>query len=238
MKKWLSAFIIWGMITTVEPVNSALILAKIKIVLVGDSTVAEGSGWGPGFAALLNTNAKCVNWARGGRSSKSFIEEGLWKKALAEKPDYVLIQFGHNDQPGKGLKRETEPKTTYTHFMGQYVDQARAIGAKPILVTSLTRRNIGPDGKIQSTLTPYAEAVSRLASEKHVPLVDLHTLSIKMHDTLGPEKSEKFDMNYKDPQHDAKPDKTHLSPEGAKTIGKIVADEVKKVEPALVPYFQ
>jgi lysophospholipase L1-like esterase len=87
-------------------------------------------------------------------------------------------------------------------------------------------------------LTPYAQVVCRLAAENHVPLVDLHALSIKMHESLGPEDNEKFDMNYKDPQHNTKPDKTHLSSEGAKTIGRMVADEVMKVEPALVPYFQ
>src|SRR5262249_5100375 len=135
--------------------------AHIKIVLVGDSTVQDSSGWGPGFKKLLDSRVVCINAARGGRSSKSFINEGSWAKALAEKPDYVRIQFGHTDQPGKGPERETDPATTYPQWMARYVDESRAIGARPVLITSLTRRNFDADGKIRSDLGPYAEAVKK-----------------------------------------------------------------------------
>src|ERR1043166_5075327 len=119
----------------------ALAGKKIRIALVGDSTVTDEKGWGPGFKKHLKPEAECINWAKSGRSSKSYVNEGWWTKALAEKSDYVLIQFGHNDMPGKGPERETDPGTTYLEFMGRYVDEARAAGAKPILVTSsLTSR--------------------------------------------------------------------------------------------------
>ncbi len=72
--------------------------APVKIVLVGDSTVAPEGGWGPGFCADLTPNVACIDDALNGRSSKSFIDEGAWKKALAEHGDYYLIQFGHNDE--------------------------------------------------------------------------------------------------------------------------------------------
>src|SRR6266498_3773235 len=113
---------------------------KPLIVLVGDSTVTDTSGWGLGFKRNLNDNAQCTNTAANGRSSKSFINEGRWKKALALKGDYYLIQFGHNDEHGKGPDRETDANNTYRDFMARYVDEARAIGAKPVLVTSLVRR--------------------------------------------------------------------------------------------------
>src|ERR1035441_7961587 len=75
---------------------------KIKIVLVGDSTVQDSSGWGLGFKQFLNTNkVELINTARGGRSSMSFMREGRWTNALALKGDYYLIQFGHNNEPGK-----------------------------------------------------------------------------------------------------------------------------------------
>src|SRR5215475_11768042 len=114
--------------------------AKVRIALAGDSTVTDKVGWGVGFAKQLTGDIECLNFSQGGRSSKSFINEGHWKKVLDAKPDYILIQFGHNDQPGKGPERETDPKTTYPEWMGKYVDEAKAAGAKPILVTSLTRR--------------------------------------------------------------------------------------------------
>src|SRR4249920_85134 len=72
----------------------------VRIALVGDSTVAEGGGWGPGFRAAFGPGVEVLNFAQNGRSSKSFRDKGFWDPALAEKPHYVLIQFGHNDNPG------------------------------------------------------------------------------------------------------------------------------------------
>src|SRR5215468_2938711 len=95
---------------------------KPLIVLVGDSTVTDTSGWGLGFKRYLNDNATCTNMAANGRSSKSFINEGRWKQALAIKGDYYLIQFGHNDEHGKGPERETDANTSYHDFMARYVD--------------------------------------------------------------------------------------------------------------------
>jgi lysophospholipase L1-like esterase len=82
----------------------------MRILLVGDSTVTEDEGWGSGFRARLAPDAECVNHARGGRSSKSYREEGHWRAALSTGARYVLVQFGHNDQPGKGPERETDPR--------------------------------------------------------------------------------------------------------------------------------
>lgn len=218
--------------------------ARVRIVLVGDSTVTDSAGWAPGFKQRLRPEAECVNWSRGGRSSRSFIKEGWWQKALAEKGDYILIQFGHNDQPGKGPERETEPNTTYREFMARYVDEARAAGAKPILVTSMARRRFGPDGKIRSDLGAYPEAVRKLAAEKAVPLIDLHDLSIGLLNQLGPQESAAFDPQPMPdptkpaPATPAAPDRTHLSPRGAEAMGRLVADALKKAVPELAPYLQ
>src|SRR5215213_9421876 len=111
-----------GAPATVAPATGPAAAAKVKIVLVGDSTVAPNGGWGPGFAKCLGPDAVCVNCAKGGRSSKSYTDEGWWQKALAERPDYVLVQFGHNDQPGKGPERETDPASTYPRNLARYVD--------------------------------------------------------------------------------------------------------------------
>jgi pectinesterase len=122
---------------------------KVRIVLVGDSTVTNEGGWGGAFARRLAPGVECLNHAKGGSSSRSFYG-GRWTKALADKPDYVLIQFGHNDQPGKGPQRETDAATTYRDFLRKYIDEARAVGAKPILVTSVVRRQFDPDGSLPS----------------------------------------------------------------------------------------
>ena len=106
---------------------------KIVIVLVGDSTVNDRTGWGLGFKELLDTNrVECINVAAGGRSSMSFMREGRWTNALALKGDYYLVQFGHNNEPGKP-GRSTD-MATFVRNMEQYVDDARAIGAQPVQI--------------------------------------------------------------------------------------------------------
>jgi lysophospholipase L1-like esterase len=84
----------------------------VRIVLIGDSTVAEGGGWGPGFRASFGPDVDVINLALNGRSSKSFLAEGAWTADTPKGAHYVLIQFGHNDNPGKGPDRETDPTTT------------------------------------------------------------------------------------------------------------------------------
>ncbi|MDQ6700533.1 MAG: pectate lyase, partial [Acidobacteriota bacterium] len=205
----------------------------IKIALAGDSTVEDAGGWGPGFQASFGPEVEVINLARGGRSSKSFRDEGLWAPVLAAKPDYVLLQFGHNDSPGKGPERETAPETTYRANMTRYVDEARAAGAKPILVTSIVRRNFTSDGKIKpDSLVPYVHVVRDLAAAKQVPLIDLYALTLAQSETLGPKGSE--ELGRMGP--DGKPDHTHLGPKGKAEIGAIAAREFVKAEPALKPY--
>ena len=216
---------------------------KVRIVLAGDSTVTDKAGWGKGFAQCLSDDVEVINLAKGGRSSKSFVAEGSWKKVLDSKADYVLIQFGHNDQPGHGPDRETDPQTTYRQFMTQYVDDARAAGINPILVTSLSRRQWGPDGKIHSTLQPNADVVKQLAEEKKVPLIDLHAKSIELYETLGkqaidemsPKKTAKLDKAEQGSAKDVL-DGTHLNEKGGRLVGRVVAEEMAKAVPALAPY--
>ncbi|MEJ1971805.1 MAG: rhamnogalacturonan acetylesterase [Lacunisphaera sp.] len=205
----------------------------VRIVLVGDSTVTDFAGWGLGFKAFLTDRAEWRDAARSGRSSKSYRDEGHWAKALALQGDYYLIQFGHNDQPGKGPKLETDPDTTFTENMARYVDEVRAIGGKPILVTSLTRRNFDrehPD-KIHSTLWPYVDAVKRLAAAKQVPLIDLHARSIELCERLGPAGCAALNpIDEKGAE-----DRTHLGPHGSVLFARLVVEDLHKVMPELAP---
>jgi lysophospholipase L1-like esterase len=205
----------------------------VRIVLVGDSTVAEVSGWGPGFRRLTNAGVEVVNIAANGRSSKSFIDEGLWDKALAARGHYYLIQFGHNDEPGKGPERETDPGTTYRTFMARYVDESRAIGATPVLVTSLVRRIFNADGTIKTTQTPYMEAVRALAAEKRVPLVDLHAISLADAEHAGDDVW--ADLSPRDDKGQV--DRTHLNVKGSDVVGRMVAEALVRVVPQLQPLF-
>jgi pectinesterase len=205
----------------------------IRLVLVGDSTVTDEAGWGAGLRQLAKSGLEVVNLAAGGRSSKSFIDEGLWARALEKRGQYYLIQFGHNDEPGKGPERETDPRTTYRAFMARYVDESRAIGAKPVLVTSLVRRLFKEDGTIQTTQTPYVEAVRALAIETQVPLVDLHAVSLADAEHGGDEVWADLSPRGADGQVD----RTHLNAKGADVVARMVAEGLRQVLPELGALF-
>jgi len=204
-----------------------------KIVLVGDSTVNDEGGWGEYFRKSFGPPVEVVNLAKNGRSSKSFRDEGLWAPALEAKPDFILIQFGHNDEPGKGPERETNPSTTYRANIIRYIDEARAVGATPILVTSIVRRNFDAEGKIKRDhLVDYVVEVRKIAVEKNVPLMDLYELTRAQAEELGPEGSGILNATTKE----GKPDTTHLGAEGRRRIGVIAGREFVRLEPRLSVY--
>ncbi|ATC23783.1 rhamnogalacturonan acetylesterase [Caulobacter vibrioides] len=162
-----------------------------KIVLVGDSTVAVNSGWGGAFCAThVTSNIACVNLGRGGRSSRTYREEGSWALALKEmstggfEQTFVLIQLGHNDQPGRP-ERSTDLATEFPANLRRFVEEARAAGARPVLVTPLIRRQF-KDGQVYDDLAPWAQAIRKLAAETNTPLVDLHALSRDAVQAMGP----------------------------------------------------
>ena len=184
--------------------------------------------WGQVFGEFFNDRVTVLNHARSGRSSKSFIREGLWKKALAAKGDYVLIQFGHNDCPGKG-DRSTDPNTDFQDYLRQYVDQSRAAGAKPILVTPVARRTF-VGGKIHTTLQPYAEAMLKVGKEKGVPVIDLHAASMALFNRLEDRGSADLSAS--------SGDRTHFSRKGAQAMARLVAEALPHVVSELKPYLK
>ena len=158
---------------------------KIKIVLIGDSTMNDQGGWGYGFKQFVTPDVEVVNAAMNGRSTMSFMKEGRWTNALALQGDYYFIQFGHNNEPGKPGRSTDMP--TFVSDMKKYVADAQAIGAKPVLVTPLSRRqwDKANSGKIKSSLMPYAEAVRKIAAEKNVPLIELHDRSREYYERVA-----------------------------------------------------
>lgn len=213
--------------------------AKTLIVLVGDSTVAEQNGCGPGFREHLVGDIQCINKALNGRSTKSFINEGHWKATLDLKPDYILMQFGHNDQKVNIESLGTDPKTTFKENLTRFVNESRAIGAKPVMITSVSRRKWGEDGKIHSDLFDYVNPVKELAPQLKVPLIDLHALSIVFYDKLGEAEMNKLSKDYSESTTKAAGspatpiDGTHFNKKGSQAIGAIVAEELAKAVPEL-----
>lgn len=201
------------------------------VVIIGDSTVANypstkpARGWGMYIQERFKSGVVISNLAANGRSTKTFIEEGRWKTALALKPDYVLIQFGHNDSHAKEKHEATDAATDFSGFLRTYVDEARDAGAVPILVTPMLRRNYTADGKLDDILQPYADAMKAVAVEKNAPLIDLHAASRAFYEGLG---SEKVATLASEPA-----DKTHFNEAGARAMAKLVLKELPRVVPAL-----
>lgn len=208
-----------------------------EIVLVGDSTVAEQGGWGPGFCKHVFPAMTCTDLAANGRSTKSFIDEGLWGKALQRHARYYVVQFGHNDQKDQPALH-TDPETTFKANLHRYVADIRAVGGTPILVTSLTRRNFQDGHLIVDPLEKYAAATREVAEEDSVALVDLYRLSRRLVEPMTQEQADQFDMLHHD---DAKaegatattPDRTHLNAIGKKTFGDMMAQAIYDAVPAL-----
>jgi lysophospholipase L1-like esterase len=208
----------------------------MKVELIGDSTQTDNAGYGRGFCANLSAKVDCVNMAKGGASTKTYREQGLWDRSLATKPDYMLIQFGHNDEEtSEHLERQTS-MAEYEANLRRYVDEARADGVKPVLVTPLTRRYYEQDGKIHSDLLAHAETMKRVAKEMHVPLIDLQSDSIAYLDRVGETEGMKLGITKKDKDGSTIPDKTHLNWEGSYVFGRLVAVDLGKAVPKLQRY--
>lgn len=202
---------------------------KINVALIGDSTVcnypADSStrGWGEFFPKYFKTGMDFTNHAMGGRSTKTFIEEGRWEKTLALSPDLIFIQFGHNDSHAKDKPESTDASTDYQDFLRKYIDEARAGGVVPIFVTPVHRRIFTKEGKMAGELKPYADAMKKVAAEKNVMCLDLFVASGELFQKLGDEGSGDLSCSEKD--------RTHFSAKGAETVSKIVLDLLLQVEP-------
>jgi lysophospholipase L1-like esterase len=226
-----------------EGIKAMKIIAggPVKIVLVGDSTTAPQGGWGPGFCAVMTKNVTCIDDALNGRSTKSFIDEGAWKKALAEHGDYYTFQFGHNDQKDDAA-RHTDPETTFADNMRRFVRETRAIGAVPILISPLARRTFKDGKPANDDLRLYANAARRVAAEEDVTFIDLLSISTAVLSKMTQAQADEFDaVSHADAKAEnagktaPSLDRTHLNPLGQKVFGRIVADNLIRTQVELGP---
>jgi lysophospholipase L1-like esterase len=230
----------------------------VRFILVGDSTMANASGYGDAFCARVIRADTCLNLAKGGRSSGSFRAEGRWDEvqgllrgSAAYRSTYVLIQFGHNDQPGKP-GRSTDLATEFPVNMARYVDEVRALGGLPVLVTPLTRRSF-KNGVLENNLAPWAEVVRKTAAEKKVPLLDLNADSYAAVQAMGPDEADTLAVEPKpaapaapangaaaEPQGAPKSafDYTHVGPKGASFFARMVERELKAAVPGIASEFR
>jgi lysophospholipase L1-like esterase len=217
---------------------------KLKIFLAGDSTIAikdskafPETGWGMPFVQFWDSTVTVVNKAKNGRSTKSFMQEGLWKSITGEaaEGDYVLIQFGHNDEVPTKKTYTTEKE--FESNLVQYVREARDKKAIPVLLTPVARRKFDSTGHIVGTHEVYAQIVRDVARKENVPLIDLDKRAQQLYQKLGVEASRLL-FNYLEPgEHpnypDGKKDDTHFSELGARLIAELVLADLKALQPGL-----
>ena len=205
----------------------------VTVGLIGDSTVAEQSGWGPAFAERFDSRATILNYAKNGATLQALSKK--LDELVQHQPDYVLIQFGHNDQ-------KRYDTTVYSEHLRSYVERIQKAGGQPVIVSSVTRRSFDANGKIvsnlvknekysyQATLTDYAQAAEAVAEELNLPFIDLHRISIAHHNQIGREESMTY--NFKEG------DKTHFNKKGAEAIAGLILEELKTVVLELAAYLK
>jgi lysophospholipase L1-like esterase len=234
----------------------------VNIYLAGDSTVAdytlEGdyqskkfpiTGWGQVFQQfvsgsnlkelkhLIKANKAVVDdRAKGGRSTRTFFEEGRWSEIykLLHKNDVVMIQFGHNDASIEKTERYVTVQG-YKEYLRLYVNQSREKGARPILVTPVARNYPWKDGKLSNVHGEYWRAMKDVANELNVQLIDLNQMSMDFFSSKGQEYvTTHYFMNLPEGKYEAYPkgqkDNTHFQPEGAKEVARLVFEGMKNLK--------
>lgn len=211
----------------------------VKIFLAGDSTMADKeeiaypeTGWGQTLPSYFNDNVIIENHARNGRSTRTFISEGRWDFLISRvgKGDFVVIQFGHNDQSKKKADRYTTPEQ-YKANLEKMVDDVRAKGATPILCTPIERRKFDNNDNFVDQHGNYPNLARAVAKEKGVILIDMQHSSMDFLIAAGKEGSVKYFLHVKPGEckkhPDGKEDNTHLRPEGALEMGKLFINEIE-----------
>jgi lysophospholipase L1-like esterase len=213
----------------------------IRVYLIGDSTMANKqvkafpeTGWGMPFYNFFDNTVTVDNRAQNGRSTKTFINEKLWEPVERDlkEGDYVLVQFGHNDEvPTKGSYINEDG---FKANLVKFITESRNKKAIPVLITPVARRKFDKDGKIQGTHEVYSALVRTVAAEQNVPLIDLDKESQALLQKMGPENS-KLLYNYLTPGEnpnypEGKGDDTHFSELGARKMAEIVLADIRSLK--------
>lgn len=206
------------------------------VFLAGDSTVTDqrfepAAGWGQMLPRFFKPDISVANHAESGETLKSFLIERRLDKILAtiKRGDWLLIQFGHNDQKANWPQTYAEAATTYRDYLRAYVGEARRRGAAPVLVTSMHRHRFDSAGKVVNTLGDYPRAVRQTAKELGVPLIDLHAMSATFYEALGPREAWKA-------FNDGGKDLTHHDNYGAYQLARCVVEGIRADVPDLAAH--
>lgn len=222
----------------------------MRILCLGDSIMQYNdfstfpqTGWVQELGRFFPRNVEFLNFARNGRSSKSFIEEGRFSKILeiARAGDYALIQFGHNDEKENDLTRYTSPDAnadgadnrSFRKNLEFFVNELAKAGVKSVLMTPVARRKFISENEMENTHGVYPKATVETAEKLGIPCVDMTSLTMDYFEKIGEGGSRRFFMNFDADLYEnfpsGKSDNSHLRPEGANAVSKIAALEIAKI---------
>jgi lysophospholipase L1-like esterase len=214
---------------------------KITVWMIGDSTMSvkevkayPETGWGMPFAYFFDSSVKVDNRAKNGRSTKTFISENLWApvEAAIQPGDYVFMQFGHNDESKEKVDRYTTPEEYKANLL-KFINETKAKGGYPILLTPVSRRKFDKDGKIMQTHEVYSQLVRDLAKDQNVPMIDLDKKSQDLFQKFGEENSKLLFNQVEPGEHpnypEGKIDNTHFNELGARKIAELVLAGMKEL---------
>ncbi|MBB6324595.1 lysophospholipase L1-like esterase [Algoriphagus iocasae] len=225
---------------------------EITFFLVGDSTMADKpygvsnpeKGWGQVFPLYFKEGIRFENHAMNGRSTKSFRAEGRWDVVMdrLKEGDYVIVEFGHNDQKINSADRYAFADSTYRDNLIRFVNEVREKGGKAVLATPISRRSFDENGVLTDTHGRYSEVVREVAAEMEVPLFDLHKKTVELLEQWGVEKSKELFLHFKPGEYEKFPkgveDNTHLSPTGAFKVSDLAIKELKRELPELMKFLK
>lgn len=217
---------------------------QVRVWLVGDSTVCDQprdrspvTGWGTPFKDFFDSKVYIANVAKGGRSTRTFISEGRWKSIMdsLQEGDYVLIQFGHNDEAKEPQYRERYTSVPdYKTNLVKFITQARSKKANPVLITPVTRLVFDSVGKIKETHKEYSAAVWETGKAYNTPVIDLDERSRALVQEFGPKWSKVLYMQVDSLQNPHYPngrrDNTHFNEYGARRMAELVLAEIRKLK--------
>jgi lysophospholipase L1-like esterase len=217
---------------------------KIRVYLIGDSTMcvyepgrAPLTGWGMPFAGFFDSTVIIDNRARGGRSTRTFISENRWQPIAdsLQEGDYVLIQFGHNDEAKEEkYKDRYTPVPDYKTNLAKFIAESRAKKAIPVLITPVTRMRFDNQGKMQETHAEYTAAVWEIGKTYNVPVIDLDAKSRALLQQFGPVNSKMLFMQLDSLEHPNYPsgqkDNTHFNEYGARRMAELVLAEIRNLK--------
>ena len=221
----------------------------MRIILFGDSTMQYNdastypqTGWGQMLPLFFNKEVEILNFAKNGCSTKSFIDLGIYDLAINEvkEGDYVVIQFGHNDQKPDKPERYTTVFGSYQENLRKMAKDVLSKGATPIFCTSIYRRFFD-NGLIRENVHgDYPKALMQVAKEVNALCIDMTTITKELYAKMGDNESKRFFMIFDKGIYPHYPngmyDNTHLRADGAYTMASIFVEELKKIHHPLVKY--